>query len=150
MQRKESRARQTDGNCDICQWQQSDGGRKWETGRHGAGIAFSFSPFSFPLADSEELMKEQSMIICCSPIPCSPLPCQAWGEVEWWQSCHGFRGGRSSYCECLHVFVIVDLLWISLSRRSLTALERRSVVPRGFFINMNSPCRCVVVFLFCF
>lgn len=57
--RNQEPGRQTDGNGDICQWQQSDGGRKWETVRHGAGIAFSFSPFSFPLADSEELMKEQ-------------------------------------------------------------------------------------------
>lgn len=30
-----------------------------ENGRHGGRITFPFSPFSLPLADSEQLMKEQ-------------------------------------------------------------------------------------------
>lgn len=57
---------QTDRNSDICHCQQSDGGRKWETGRHGGRITFPFSPFSSPLAHSEKLMKEQydNLLFC--------------------------------------------------------------------------------------
>lgn len=37
-------------------------------GRRGARIAFSFLPFSFPLADSEKLMKERydNVLFSCS------------------------------------------------------------------------------------
>lgn len=59
---------QTDRNSDICHCRQSDGGSKWETGRHGGRMALPFSPFSSPLADSESLTKEQydNLLFCSS------------------------------------------------------------------------------------
>lgn len=102
------RESETDGNCDICHREQIDGGRKWETESAWWKNHFSLSPFSFPFANPQKLMKT-SMIMCCSAILCFPLSCQAWGDAGWWQSCHRFYHRlcfywfRISHCRCLNL-----------------------------------------------
>lgn len=46
-------------------------------GRRGARIAFSFSPFSFPLADSEKLMTERYDNLLLGAL-CPVRPVEMW------------------------------------------------------------------------
>lgn len=82
-----------------------------ENVRQGERIAFPFSPFSSPLADSEELMKEQYDNL----LSCYFMFFTVLSGLGSYGSCHSFNIGTVCsvpHCECQNLKSVYILIFV--------------------------------------
>lgn len=103
------------------------GDEEWwrDGGGHGERIAFSFSPFSFALADSEKLMKAQydNLLFCYFMLSTVLSGLGSYGMVAelsqlqhrtclLWSHCECLNLKSLYFCCCCFVFSYVDVQYV--------------------------------------